>query len=184
MRTTLKPSSVTASRREEQANQQPLSEGNQAVLLVGSSARNEATRIPLPTFRCSTCRPIVGMTAGPLLAEEFALLVAAAEAGPVVESIPGPDRAMMYILSAWTGYRKGEIGSLTIQSFDLNSDPPTVTVQAAFSKRKRTRHAGAPSRRRDTLDRVACRRSPSFRPTSCFPVSGKVPGGTERKTPR
>ena len=44
----------------------------------------------------------------------------------------------MYILSAWTGYRKGEIGSLTTQAFDLESDPPTVTVQAAFTKRKRT----------------------------------------------
>ena len=40
---------------------------------------------------------------------------------------------MMYVLSAWTGYRKGEIGSLTTQSFDLLGDPPTVTVAAAYS---------------------------------------------------
>jgi integrase len=74
----------------------------------------------------------------PLLIEEFILLVAAAEAGPPIEGISGIDRATMYILSAWTGYRKGEIGSLTRGSFDLTSDPPTVTVQAIYSKRKRT----------------------------------------------
>jgi integrase/recombinase XerD len=74
----------------------------------------------------------------PLLIEEFILLVAAAEAGPPFEGISGIDRATMYILSAWTGYRKGEIGSLTRGSFDLTSDPPTVTVQAIYSKRKRT----------------------------------------------
>ena len=56
-------------------------------------------------------------------------------AGPSVESIEGRDRAMMYILSAWTGYRRGEIGSLTIASFELESDPPTVTVDATHSKR-------------------------------------------------
>ena len=40
----------------------------------------------------------------PLLLDEFTLLVAAAEAGPPVESIAGADRAMMYILSALTDF--------------------------------------------------------------------------------
>jgi integrase len=51
----------------------------------------------------------------PLLIEEFTLLVAAAESGPPIEGISGADRAMMYILSAWTGYRKGEIGFPALQ---------------------------------------------------------------------
>ncbi len=42
-------------------------------------------------------------------------------------------------VSAWTGYRKGEIGSLTLRSFDLSSEPPTVKVQAVYSKRKLAR---------------------------------------------
>ncbi len=72
-----------------------------------------------------------------LSSEELQQLVLAAQSGQEIESIPGPDRAMMYILSAWTGCRKGEIGSLTQTSFDMTANPPTVTVQAAFSKRKR-----------------------------------------------
>lgn len=69
--------------------------------------------------------------------EEFAYLVTAAEASPRIESISGEDRAMMYVLAAWTGYRTGEIRSLTKQSFQLDADPPTATIQAAYSKRKR-----------------------------------------------
>jgi integrase len=117
----------------------------------------------------------------PLLPEEFTLLVAAAEVGPRIESIPGADRAMMYILSAWTGYRKGEIGSLTRRSFDLSSDPPTVTVQAVYSKRKRT---DTQVLHPDVVIRLTEWLAVSDRgPTDLlFPVSGKVPGGIERKT--
>ena len=43
----------------------------------------------------------------------------------------------MYVLAAWTGFRKGEIGSLTIRSFQLDADPPTATVEACYSKRQR-----------------------------------------------
>ncbi len=73
----------------------------------------------------------------PLSQEEFAKLIEAAEQGPPVQSIPGVDRAMMYVLSAYTGFRKGEIGSLTVRSFDLEGNPATVTVEAAYSKRRR-----------------------------------------------
>ncbi len=44
---------------------------------------------------------------------------------------------MIYQIAAWTGFRKGEIGSLTIGSFDLDSQACTATVPAAFSKRRR-----------------------------------------------
>ena len=72
-----------------------------------------------------------------LLPDEFTRLVNAAKAEPPVESIPGTDRAMMYVLAAWTGFRKGEIGSLTEESFCLDADPPTATVAAAYSERRR-----------------------------------------------
>ncbi len=117
-----------------------------------------------------------------LLAAEFAQLVTAAEFGSVIESIPGPDRAMTYILSAWTGYRKGEIGSLTRRSFDFDGEPPTVTVQAVYRKRKRT---DTQVIRPDVLDRVKSwlvGKTDLQRDDLMFPVSGKVPGGTERKT--
>ncbi len=43
----------------------------------------------------------------------------------------------MYVLAAWTGFRKGEIGSLWLKSLRLDEDPPTATVEACFSERKR-----------------------------------------------
>jgi integrase len=73
----------------------------------------------------------------PLSIEELTLLIQAAEAGPVFQCIPGPDRAVLYIVGAYTGYRRGEIGSVTIRSFDFDSDPPTLTVQAGHSKHRR-----------------------------------------------
>ena len=39
--------------------------------------------------------------------------------------------------AAWTGLRKGEIGSLTTRSLNLDGDPPRVTVAARFSKHRR-----------------------------------------------
>ena len=70
-------------------------------------------------------------------ADEFRRLVIAAEARCDIEGVSGVDRAMMYILSAWTGFRRKELASLTIRSFSLAAEPPTVTVQAAHSKRRR-----------------------------------------------
>ena len=117
-----------------------------------------------------------------LLPDEFARLVAAARVGKPVESMAGPDRAMMYVLSAWTGYRKGEIGSLTTKSFDLLGDPPTVTVAAAYSKRRRqdtqVLHCEVVQLMQEWLV-IQGRMLPE---RLWFPVSGSVPGGTERKT--
>ena len=53
-------------------------------------------------------------------------------------SLPGPDRAILYLLALGTGFRAKELRSLTSASFDLDDDPPTVTVHAARSKRRRT----------------------------------------------
>jgi integrase len=79
-----------------------------------------------------------------LSADEFARLVEAAMFGPPVVCLPGHDRAMMYVLAAWTGYRKAEISSLTMRSIQLEAEPPTVTVAAAYSKRKRQDMQAAP----------------------------------------
>jgi len=73
--------------------------------------------------------------------EEFAALIAAARQGLSVRRLSGEDRAMLYLVAAYTGLRESELFSLTPQSFDLDADPPMVTVEAGSSKR----------RRRDTL---------------------------------
>ena len=117
-----------------------------------------------------------------LTADEFSRLIDAAMTGPEVVCILGADRAMMYVLAAWTGYRKTEISSLTKRSLQLDTDPMTVTVAAAYSKRKR----------QDTqvLHRVVAERMRGWLDTKqklgpgalLFPVSAKIPGCPERRT--
>ena len=44
---------------------------------------------------------------------------------------------MLYHLAVTTGLRASELASLTPRSFDLGSDPPTVAVEAGYSKHRR-----------------------------------------------
>jgi site-specific recombinase XerD len=114
--------------------------------------------------------------------DEFARLVEAARNGKRIEGISGPDRAMLYVLAAWTGFRKGELGSLTLRSLRLDDDPPTATVAACYSKRRRqdtqVLHPEVVRQLRDWL--AAKRHLDPGKPL--FPISGRVPGGIERKT--
>ena len=118
----------------------------------------------------------------PLSPDEFQRLLQAARSGKPIEGIRGPDRAMMYALAAWTGFRKGEIGSLTKRSLQLDADPPVATVEASFSKR----------RRRDTQVlhpelvrqlRAWLKKKSRLAPTTpLFRISGRIAGGIDRKT--
>jgi integrase len=73
-----------------------------------------------------------------LTGEEIAKLVQSArESGVTFERCDGERRARIYILSYMTGLRRKELGSLTARSFDLDGNPPTVTVEAAASKHKK-----------------------------------------------
>jgi integrase len=74
----------------------------------------------------------------PVSIDEFTRLLQAAEVGPTLQHLSGPDRAMLYIIASYTGFRRNEIGSVTVRSFDFDSDPPTLTVQAGYSKHRRT----------------------------------------------
>ncbi|MCL2305651.1 MAG: tyrosine-type recombinase/integrase [Planctomycetaceae bacterium] len=68
---------------------------------------------------------------------ELARLIDVAENGPPAAGLLGPDRAMLYTLAAYTGFRKAELGSLTLRSFCLDKEPCTVTIQAGYSKHRR-----------------------------------------------
>jgi integrase len=74
----------------------------------------------------------------PLSPEEFARLLESVEKGPSRQSLTGPDRVIVYILACYTGFRRNEIGSVKAHSFNFDSDPPTLTVEAGYSKRRRT----------------------------------------------
>jgi integrase len=73
----------------------------------------------------------------PLSMDEFGRILRAAESGPEIQTVSGPDRAILYIVGAYTGYRRNEIGSVTRQSFNFAAEPPTLTVAAGYSKHRR-----------------------------------------------
>src|SRR3990172_9754573 len=66
----------------------------------------------------------------PLSMEEFGRLLEAAESGPSIQRVAGADRAVLYIVGAYTGYRRNEIGSGAPQAFDFVSEPPPPTRPA------------------------------------------------------
>jgi site-specific recombinase XerD len=92
---------------------------------------------PIAYLQALNARTDVRRQRRALSAEEFSALVNAAASGPIIQGVTGPDRAMLYILAAWTGYRRQELASLTRSSFKLNTTPAKVTVTAAYSKRRR-----------------------------------------------
>jgi integrase len=93
--------------------------------------------------------------------DELRKLVEAAEAGPVLWKILGPDCAMLYRVAAATGLRANELRSLTPESFEPGSDWPAVTVEAAYSKRRRDDYQPLP---------------PTFIPGLRSWISRKAPG--------
>lgn len=72
-----------------------------------------------------------------LTPDELGRLIQAAENGPAWRGIDGRERGILYRTAVETGLRLSELASLTVASFNLSADPPTVTVKAAYSKRRR-----------------------------------------------
>jgi integrase len=73
-----------------------------------------------------------------LTVKELHGLLDAAAGGPERFGMTGPERAMLYRLAAETGLRAKELRSLKRFSFDLAGSPPTVTIEGAYSKNRRT----------------------------------------------
>ncbi len=53
--------------------------------------------------------------------------------------LAGPDRCALYATACGTGFRAAALASLTPESFDLDADPPTVTLPARRNKSRKTR---------------------------------------------
>ena len=70
-------------------------------------------------------------------AEEMAVLLPYTRQAPERWGMSGPARAAAYALAFASGLRRNEIRTLTRASFRLDADPPTVTVEAAYSKHRR-----------------------------------------------
>lgn len=69
--------------------------------------------------------------------QEFIRLIRAAEAGDIVESVPGSERALLYLVAAWTGLRRKELAAITLSHLSLDTDPPFIHLPAAATKAKR-----------------------------------------------
>ena len=69
--------------------------------------------------------------------EEVFKLLAATLSGKIVYRFEPMERMMLYIMALSTGLRASELASLTTDGLDLDSSPPTVTVKAGYSKRRR-----------------------------------------------
>ncbi len=73
-----------------------------------------------------------------LTADELTRTIQAAERSVLrFRGLDGSTRAILYRLAAMTGLRANELGSLSPASFDLSADPPTITIEAGYSKRRR-----------------------------------------------
>ncbi|MCA8947845.1 MAG: tyrosine-type recombinase/integrase, partial [Planctomycetes bacterium] len=72
-----------------------------------------------------------------LTADEARKLLAAAEVGPVLWCVAGPDRAIVYRMALETGLRANEIATLNRSAFDLDGAQPAVTVEAKHAKNKK-----------------------------------------------
>jgi integrase len=69
--------------------------------------------------------------------DAFAQFIQATDTGSPFRGLTGRDRLVLYTFAANTGFRAGELASLTPGSFDLDTTPATVTVEASYSKRRR-----------------------------------------------
>ena len=117
----------------------------------------------------------------PLTMDELMRMYNTAKNGPPAVGMLGSDRAMLYLLAAWTGFRKGELGSLTPRSFNLKMNNPTVTIQAAYSKHRREDvqilHPDIVEKFTEWLEI----RQPKSEDEILFPIS-KVTCGVDRQT--
>jgi site-specific recombinase XerD len=68
---------------------------------------------------------------------ELTRLVQKTKSGKSFRGLTGDDRAMLYLVALNTGLRANELASLTVSSFKLDDESPTVTVEAAYSKHRR-----------------------------------------------
>ena len=69
-----------------------------------------------------------------LSVDELRRLIAAAHRGDAYRRMTGPARALCYRLAVATGLRFSEIASITLASFALSGDSPSVTVAAGYTK--------------------------------------------------
>jgi integrase len=87
----------------------------------------------------------------PLEADDARRLIDATRSAPPWRGMTGPDRAMLYLIGAVTGFRREELASLTPGSFALDGKPPTIVCEAGYTKNGRTAEQPVPEAVADAL---------------------------------
>jgi integrase len=73
-----------------------------------------------------------------LTAEELDTLIRTAGESPKeFRGLAGPDRALLYLTAASTGFRSGELAALATASFDLAADVPVARLRGKHTKNKK-----------------------------------------------
>jgi len=67
-----------------------------------------------------------------------AVITAAGQSDRTFRGLAGQDRAVLYAVACASGFRAEELASLCPSVFDLDGDPPTVTLAAEHAKNGRT----------------------------------------------
>ena len=106
----------------------------------------------------------------PLTEKELKQLLDTTAIGPDRLGMTGEQRVVLYLFAVNTGLRRNELGSLHPKSFNLNSDPPTVTVEAKDSKHRRK---DVLPLRQDVAEIIRGHISTTPIGESLFPISGK-----------
>jgi site-specific recombinase XerC len=73
----------------------------------------------------------------PLETTELRKLIDSVRAAPPWQGLSGPDRSMLYMIAAATGFRRSELASLMPASFRLAATPPVIVCEAAYTKNGR-----------------------------------------------
>ena len=102
---------------------------------LGPAKENRAPSDPLACLSRMNADADLRVVRRALEPDEFAALLDAARGGRPFRGLSGADRAVLYLLAARTGLRAWELASLSAASFDFAA--PSVTVEAAYSKRRR-----------------------------------------------
>lgn len=72
----------------------------------------------------------------PLTADEFFRLIEHAKQAEPFAGISGIDRTALYVVAAYTGYRRAELATIEPESFEFGNEP-SVSLWAGASKRKK-----------------------------------------------
>lgn len=65
--------------------------------------------------------------------------------------LDGPARSMLYLVASVTGFRARALASLTAGSFDLTTNPPTASIEAKRSKKRKAHTVYLPAWAADRL---------------------------------